>query len=87
MDVLGNHTWYTYTGAAQRVEQDPRTIRNWRWQSMPMSFNSAGERIPREDHLLEWFRQALQNSPVHYYRRRASVEKRGLPAPRSPKRP
>lgn len=87
MRELEGHTWHTYEDAARRVNKDPRTIKRWRRNGMPMSFNSAGERIVREDHLLEWFRQTLQNSPIHYYRMRAAAEKRGLPTPKPPARP
>ncbi|MFS0851993.1 hypothetical protein [Microbacterium sp. 179-I 3D4 NHS] len=70
--------WFTYAEAAKRVKRCHRTIRRWHSIGMPMEWKiieGQRTRVVREDILLAFFRQTLQNSPVHQYRLRAQ----GLP--------
>jgi hypothetical protein len=85
-------TWLDYKAAAKRVKSSERTIRNWRQQGMPMEWavGDAGQkyRVVEEQVLLSWWRQKMQNSPVHQYRmRRKLIEAGETPPPiRRPKR-
>lgn len=61
-------TWLTYRQAAKRVKRSTRTIKRWRRNGMPMSHNEHGQRIVNENTLLAWWRQRLNNDPVHQQR-------------------
>lgn len=63
--------WLTYKQAAKRVGRSVRTVKRWRRSGMPMTFNSAGERIVQEPVLLAWWRERLDAWPTHQYRLRA----------------
>lgn len=63
----------TYRQAAHRVGRTPRCIRYWRQRGMPMSWETRdGQqcRVVDETVLLAWWRQRLQNDPVHQQRLR-----------------
>lgn len=60
----------TYKQAAARVRRSRRTIRRWRLNGMPMSFDEHGRRVVREDVLLAWWRARLMADPVHQARLR-----------------
>lgn len=64
--------WLTYREAARRVRRHPITIKRWRRQGMPMTFDKHGRRIVNEQTLLAWWRDRLNNDPVHQARIRAA---------------
>ncbi|MGK9222267.1 MULTISPECIES: hypothetical protein [unclassified Microbacterium] len=61
----------TYREAAARVRRSRRTIRRWRLNGMPMSFDSEGRRVVDEHVLLAWWRDRLQADPIHQARLKA----------------
>lgn len=64
----------TYREAAARVRRSRRTIRHWRMNGMPMSWDvrdGQRVRVVEVDVLLAWWRQRLKNDPVHQQRVRA----------------
>lgn len=63
--------WFNYRTGAKRVGRDPRSIKRWRRDGMSMSWrivDGQSARVVHEDVLLAWFRQKLQNDPVHQQR-------------------
>lgn len=64
-------TWHTYRGAAARVNRSIRTIKRWRREGMPMTWDTTGRRIVQEQTLLAEYRRRLQADPVHQQRIRA----------------
>lgn len=70
----------TYRQAAKRVGRSVRTINRWRRGGMPMGWETRdGEkvRVVREDILLAWWRDRLDNWPTHQYRMRAKLRDLG----------
>lgn len=64
----------TYREAAKRVHRSRRTIRHWRLQGMPMSWDVRdGQRVRVVELrvLLSWWRQRLKNDPIVQQRIRA----------------
>lgn len=82
--------WLSYTEAAARVKSDHRTVRRWHRNGMVMSWaaDDAGRRyrVVELDALLAWWRQTMQNSPVHQNRLRRKRREQGLPPLEIPKR-
>lgn len=68
--------WLTYREAARRVRRALITVKRWRRNGMPMSTDSHGRRIVREDVLFDWFRSCLMADPVHQARIRAAAARR-----------
>ncbi|MCR2824215.1 hypothetical protein [Microbacterium sp. zg.Y909] len=69
----------TYREAAHRVRRTPRAIRYWRQHGMVMGWairDGQRVRVVREDVLLAWWRQRLQNWPAHQYRMRQQLAER-----------
>ncbi|UOQ58570.1 hypothetical protein MUN78_07030 [Leucobacter allii] len=65
--------WFTYRGAALRVDRSVRSIKQWRKDGMPMGWDELGRRIVREDVLLAELRRRLAANPAHQYRIRAAL--------------
>ncbi|MFJ2541884.1 WhiB family transcriptional regulator [Microbacterium sp. NPDC087589] len=84
--------WLTYKQAAARVRSSERTVRHWGSDGMVMGWQTIeGQRtrVVREDVLLAWWRDAMDNNPAHQHRVRKRLEAAGMPyvAPvRAPKR-
>lgn len=68
---LSRYGRYTYREAAGRVRRSIRTIKRWRREGMPMSFDQQGRRIVEERVLLAELRRRLHADPVHQQRIRA----------------
>lgn len=86
VDVLEDQTkWLTYAEAARRVGRTDRNIRRWRREGMPMGWHVYDDgqrcRVVDEEVLLAWWRDRMNNSPVHFYRLRAIARAEGLPDP------
>ena len=89
MDVLETEAepetkWLTYAEAAHRVGRSKRNILRWRTEGMPMEwhvYDGQRCRVVDEKVLLAWWRDRMNNSPVHYYRMRAIARAEGLPEP------
>lgn len=80
MEKVDGQVWLDYSHAAKRVKKSERTIQLWRREGMPMEWADGDDgqryRVVEEQALLAWWRQKMQNSPVHQYRlRRAAVER------------
>lgn len=77
--------WLTYAEAARRVGRSKRNILRWRTEGMPMEWHVYDDgqrcRVVDDEVLLKWFRERLNNSPVHQYRMRAMAREHGLPEP------
>lgn len=72
--MIDEPPWLTYAEAAHRVNRSIRTINRWRRAGMPMNWDTRdGQpvRTVREDILLDWWRDRLNNWPPHQYRLRA----------------
>lgn len=82
--------WLSYAEAAKRVRKSVRTIHHWHARGMVMEWrtDAIGQRyrVVEEDALLAWFRQAMSNSPVHFYKLRAAAIERGETPPELPER-
>ncbi|MBP3977858.1 WhiB family transcriptional regulator [Microbacterium sp. BLY] len=79
--VMVEERWYTYKQAAGRVRSSERTVRRWRRVGMPMSWeliDGQRTRVVREDVLLAWWRDAMDNSPVHQLRMRKRAKEAGV---------
>lgn len=72
----------SYRQAAALVNRSPRTIRHWRQQGMPMSWEERDGQLVRvvdQEVLQAWFRARLQAWPTHRWRmRRKLAEARQL---------
>lgn len=66
-------TWLNYRQAAARVHRSTRTIKRWRRDGMPMSYDATGRRIVKEQTLLTELRRRLAADPVHQQRLRATT--------------
>jgi hypothetical protein len=82
----------TYQEAAARVDRKVREINRWRAAGMPMTSgirDGQRVRLVDEEVLLAWWRDRMNNSPVHQLRMHAiAVEEAreyGLPEPPRPK--
>lgn len=64
---------FTYRGAAKRVGRSIITIKRWRRNGMPMSFDAEGRRIVAESTLLATFRACLAADPIHQARLRVKL--------------
>ncbi|WP_427870559.1 hypothetical protein [Leucobacter luti] len=64
-------TWFTYREAAARVHRSTRTIKRWRRDGLPMTFDKTGRRIVEERTLLTEYRRRLAADPVHQQRIRS----------------
>lgn len=65
--------WLTYREAAKRVHRSVLTIKRWRRNGMPMSWQERGGqrmRVVEEQVLLKWWRERMQSWPPHQYRLR-----------------
>lgn len=82
--------WLSYAEAARRVKSAKRTVQRWHRQGMPMEWavDDAGGRyrVVELSVLLAWWRQTMQNSPVHFYRMRSTLAAAGEPVPPVPER-
>ena len=58
--MIENRDWYTYRQAAARVRRHKRTIKKWRQKGLPMSWDNQGRRIVKHEHLLPWWRMAIE---------------------------
>lgn len=78
-------TLLNYREAGKRVGRSHRSIRLWRRQGMPMGWrvgeDDQRERVVDEDVLLQWFREKMQNDPVHQAKMRRVAIENGLPVP------
>ncbi|GAA4762477.1 hypothetical protein [Microbacterium gilvum] len=63
--------WLTYRQAAARVDRSRRTIRRWRLNGMPMTYDAHGRRVVAEEVLLAWYRARLIADPIHQARMKA----------------
>lgn len=61
-------TWYTYRGAAVRVDRSTRSIKRWVREGLSAGWDEEGRRIIREDQLLAELRRRLAADPVHQQR-------------------
>lgn len=64
----------TYREAAKRVRRSIKTIKRWRRNGMPMTWDTrAGQRVRVVDEttLLAWWRDRLLADPVHQARMRS----------------
>lgn len=68
--------WLTYKQAAARVNRSRRTIRRWRLNGMPMTFDTHGRRVVDEEVLLAWWRGRLAADPIHQAKMRAQMSRR-----------
>lgn len=66
-------TWLTYREASVRVRRSIRTIKRWRREGMPMSFDPHGRRIVEEHTLLTEYRNRLGRDPIHQQRIRTII--------------
>lgn len=77
-------TTFTYREAARRVRRAPITIKRWRRNGMPMTWEiREGQRVRvvDEDVLLAWWRDRLDGWPTHQYRlRRMRQQAKNTPA-------
>lgn len=67
-------TMLTYREAARRVYRSIKTVKRWRRNGMPMSWdvrNGQRVRVVDEAILLAWWRGRLLADPVHLARMRA----------------
>ncbi|MGF6821941.1 hypothetical protein M2317_000827 [Microbacterium sp. ZKA21] len=87
---MDDETWLSYAEAAKRVRSTKHTVQLWRRQGMPMEWavDELGQRyrVVELQVLLSWWRQKMQNSPVHFYRMRANAIERGETPPPVPER-
>lgn len=60
----------TYKQAARRVNRSIRTIKRWRKNGLPMTFDSEGRRVVELRTLLAWWRDRMTADPAHQYRLR-----------------
>lgn len=65
--------WLTYREAAQRVGRAIRTIKRWKREGMPMSWDTRGRRIVEEHVLLAEYRRRLLADPIHQQKIRATT--------------
>lgn len=83
-------TWLTVVEAAARVKSNRRTVERWIADGLQIEWrrDDIGRRyrVVELDTLLAWWRQKMQNSPVHQYRLRRMRAERGLPPLEIPKR-
>ncbi len=63
----------TYREAAARVGRSHRTIKRWRREGMPMSYDTLGRRLVEESTLLREYRKRLARDPVHQQRIRTII--------------
>lgn len=66
-------TWLTYREASARVGRAVRTIKRWRREGMPMSWDPRGRRIVKEQALLAEYRLRLGRDPIHQQKIRATT--------------
>lgn len=58
----------SYREAAKKVHRSVLTIKRWRRNGMPMSWerrNGQNMRVVEKDTLLAWWRQRLTADPIH----------------------
>ncbi|WP_176697186.1 hypothetical protein [Microbacterium sp. 3J1] len=80
-------TMLSYREAAHRVRRARRTIRYWKLQGMPMSWELRGGQMVRvvdEDTLIAWWVERMDNDPVWQNRIRAKIRDREDPTSTSP---
>lgn len=65
--------WFTYRGAAVRVDRSIRTVKRWVREGMPAGWDDQGRRIVREDVLLAELRRRLDAWPPQQYRIRRAM--------------
>lgn len=68
--------YLTYRQAGELVKRSPRTIRYWRHQGMPMTWEERdGQqvRVVEKTILQAWFRERLMNWPTHQWRLRKQL--------------
>jgi len=71
-------TMLTYREAAKRTRRASNTIRHWRRQGMPMGWDRRDGQLVRvvdEGILLAWWRDRMDNNPVHQARVRATLRR------------
>ena len=69
----------TYREAAKRVGRTIRTINRWRQNGLPMTWETSdGQhcRVVNETTLLAWYRDRLNNDPVHQQRLKRATQRR-----------
>lgn len=60
--MIENRPWYTYREASARVGRAPITVKRWRRNGMPMSWDTQGRRIVSHETLLEWLRSTSERN-------------------------
>lgn len=78
---MAEKTWLTYREAAKRVSSSERTVRNWASWGMQMSWaEREGQRVRvvEVEVLLAFWRQKMQENPVHFLRMRKRMAEEGI---------